>query len=156
LQPQEAGATPTACRDGGAFGPRSRPWQLHALAREQLKQHQPQRVEIGRRRERLPRELLRRHVRRRAGDLSVRTGACDGGRQAKVGQPHAAAPVDHDVRGLQIAMQHAPVVHGGQPGANLPRDFEPLVFGKAADASQQRLQIFAVHVLHRQKSPPWP
>jgi hypothetical protein len=38
-----------------------------------------------------------------------------------------------------------------EPGADLPRDFDGLVLRQAADAPEQRRQILAVHVLHRQE-----
>ena len=62
-----------------------------------------------------------------------------------------ARAVEHDVRRLQVAMEDAPLVRRGQPGAELPRDLERLVLGQPADAAQQRRQVLAVHVLHREE-----
>ena len=45
-------------------------------------------------------------------------------------------------------MDHAAVVRRRQPGAQLGRRFDSLVRRKAADAREQRRQVFAVHVLH--------
>ena len=52
-------------------------------------------------------------------------------------------------------MDDAALVRGGEAGADLPRDLEPAVFGESADASQQRGQVFAVHVLHREERVPF-
>ena len=60
------------------------------------------------------------------------------------------AAVDHDVGRLEVAVQHAFRVRGRQPGAQLPRDLDPFVDRQPADALQQRRQVLAVHVLHRQ------
>ena len=62
-----------------------------------------------------------------------------------------ARSVEHDVRGFEVAMQHAALVRGREPGADLPRDLERLVLGQPADAPQRRGEIFAVDVLHRQE-----
>ena len=51
-------------------------------------------------------------------------------------------------------MQHALVVRGREARAELPRDLDRLVFRQPADAPQQRRQVFAVHVLHRQEVAP--
>ncbi len=48
-------------------------------------------------------------------------------------------------------MQHPAFVCRGQPGAELSCDVERLVLGQPADASQQRGQILAIDVLHRQE-----
>ena len=61
------------------------------------------------------------------------------------------AAVDHDVRRLEIAMHDAPLVRGGEAGADLARDLERAVLRKAADAPEQRREILAVDVLHRQE-----
>jgi hypothetical protein len=54
-------------------------------------------------------------------------------------------------RRLEIAVQDAALVRRGHTGANLPRHFNRLLLREAADASQQRRQILAVHVFHRQE-----
>ena len=46
-------------------------------------------------------------------------------------------------------MQYAFIVRGGQAGADPAGDFQRLVGGQAADAAQQRAEVFAVDVLHR-------
>ena len=94
-------------------------------------------------------ELLGRHVGRRAGADVV--DAAGDGREAEVGDADAALAVEHDVRRLQIAVQHAAFVRGGQAGADLARNLDGLVLREAADAPQQRRQILAVHVLHGQE-----
>ena len=48
-------------------------------------------------------------------------------------------------------MDDAALVRGGEPGADLPRDLERAVLREAADAAEQRREILAVHVLHRQE-----
>ena len=74
-----------------------------------------------------------------------------GAGQAEVGDADLAGAVEHDVRGLQIAMDDAALVRRGEPGADLARDLERAIFGEAADAPQQRREILAVDVLHRQE-----
>ena len=49
-------------------------------------------------------------------------------------------------------MQHAALVRGGDAGAQLPRQLERLVLRDAADAAEQRREVFAVHVLHREEA----
>ena len=71
--------------------------------------------------------------------------------QAEVRDPHVAAAVDHDVGGLQVAVQDAAVVRGGEARADLARDLERLVRRQPADAPQQRREVLAVHVLHREE-----
>ena len=48
-------------------------------------------------------------------------------------------------------MEHAALVRGRQPRAELPSDLDSLVGRQASDAPQQRREIFAVDVLHREK-----
>ena len=94
----------------------------------------------------LPADLLRSHVGRRATahvlDFVRHTG------QAEIHDKDFAAAIEHDVRWLQIAVQYAFVVRSRQPGANLAGDLDSFVGGQAADAAQQRGEIFAIHVLH--------
>ena len=101
-------------------------------------------------RRRLAGELLRRHVLRRAGDAGAGVGADR--RDAEVGDADVAVAVDHHVGRLQVAMQHAALVRRGDAGAQLPRELDRLVLRDAADAAEQRGQILAVHVLHRQEA----
>src|ERR1039457_3623463 len=56
----------------------------------------------------------------------------------------ATALVHHDVLRLQVAMDDAAVVGGGQPSAEFARRFEGLIGGQAPDAQQQGRQIFAI------------
>ncbi len=88
---------------------------------------------------------------RRAGNLAARTQGLGRCRQPEVGQPRVAAPIDHDVCGLEVAVQHTAVMRGGQAGAYLTGHFDALVGGQPSDASQQRREVFAVDELHRQK-----
>ena len=46
-------------------------------------------------------------------------------------------------------MQHAALVRRGDAGAQLPRDLDRFVVRQAADPAEQRGQILAVDVLHR-------
>ena len=48
-------------------------------------------------------------------------------------------------------MQHIPLVRGREAGAELTRELERLVRRQAADAAQQRREILAVDVLHREE-----
>ena len=101
-------------------------------------------------RRRLAGELLRRHVLRRADELVRGVGRGRG--DAEVGDADVALAVDHHVGRLQVAMQHAAVVRGGDAGAELPRDLHRLVLRQPADPAQQRRQVLAVDVLHRQEA----
>ena len=71
--------------------------------------------------------------------------------EAEIGEQHLAARVEHDVGRLQIAMQDALLVRGREPGAQLAGDLERLVGGKPPDAPQQRAEVLAVDVLHREE-----
>ena len=48
-------------------------------------------------------------------------------------------------------MDDAALVSGREAGADLPRDFDRAILREASDAPQQRSEILAVDVLHRQK-----
>ena len=61
------------------------------------------------------------------------------------------APVDHHVGRLQVAVEDAAVVRGGQAGAELPRDSSALSAGRRPIRREQRRQVLAVDVLHRQE-----
>ncbi len=115
---------------------------------EQLEEQQADGIQIGLRGKPAAGELLRRHVRGRARDL---TGAVVVGetRQAEIGDANLPPAIEHHVGRLQIAMKDAAIVRRGKAGAYLSNDLHGLVRRQPADASQQRREIFAVHVLHR-------
>ena len=71
--------------------------------------------------------------------------------ETEVGDLGAPLAVDQDVAGLEIAMEDAALVRGAEPGAELARELERLVGGQPADAAQQRGEVLAVDVLHRQE-----
>ena len=96
-------------------------------------------------------QLLRRHVAGRARAhvlLAERLGEAG---QAEVGDADVALAVEHDVRGLEVPVQDALLVGGGEAGAELARDLERLVGRQPADAPQERGEVLAVHELHGQE-----
>ena len=48
-------------------------------------------------------------------------------------------------------MQHAAFVRRGQTGADLARELDGFVLRQSPDAAQQRIQILAVEILHREE-----
>ena len=84
------------------------------LARVQLVEHQAERIQVAANRRALPGQLLRRHVRRRPAHLCRLRLVGGGDCETKVGNAHAAAPVDHHVRRLQIPVQHTTLMCRGQ------------------------------------------
>ena len=62
--------------------------------------------------------------------------------------------VEHYVGGLEIPVDDVPFVRGCEPGADLTGDLEPALFGEPADALEQRAQVLAVDILHRQERRP--
>ena len=62
-----------------------------------------------------------------------------------------AGAVEHDVRRLQIAVEHAALVRRGQPCADLPRELERPFRREATDAAEQRAELLAVDELHREE-----
>ena len=94
------------------------------------------------------RELFGRHVCGRArANFAVADLAGDAC-QAEIGDAHASAAVEHDVCGLQVAMQQALLVRGGEARANLPRDFDSFVLREAANAADERREILAIYIFH--------
>ena len=122
---------------------------VRALAGEDLEQDQAERMNIGCGRRSGACELFRRHVLRRPRNL--RAGIVRRRGDSKIGDANVALAVEHHVRRLQIAVDDAAVVRRRDAGAQLPRDVERFVLRKAPDAAEQRAEILAVHVLHRQK-----
>ena len=119
-------------------------------SREDLEEHEPESIDVAFERRRLPVELFRRHVLRRPCSNAPRIVGGHG--QPEIGDADVAFAVEHDVRGLQIAMEHLALMRGGEPGAELARDVDGFVLRKAADPAKQRREIFAVDVLHREEA----
>ena len=118
-------------------------------AGEHLVEDEAERVEVASRGDFSSFELLRRHVRGRAvAQLCVRELA-RARRQPEIGDEHLAVAVEHDVPGLQIAMYDTLVMGRRQAGAQPPRDLNGLVVRQPSNAAQQRRQVLAVDVLHR-------
>ena len=119
------------------------------LADDQLVQDHAQRIDVGALRERGPRRaLLGRHVAGRPRQ-HVQIGVDPGNGDAEVGNPHLSAVVDQNVRRLEVAVQHAACVRGGQPAGQLAGDVHDLLGWHAADAAKQRGEVFAGDELHR-------
>jgi len=111
---------------------------------ENFVQNQAQRINVTAPRYFPAGSLLGRHVgRRSAANVHYFTGYA---RQAEVGDTQLALPVEHDVTRLQIAVQHAFIVRGGQAGAELAGDFQRLVRRQPPDRARQRAQILAIPV----------
>jgi hypothetical protein len=115
-----------------------------------LVEDQAQRVEVGLRRRRPAVELLGCHVGRRAHHLGG-AAVLRPHREAEVGDARAAFAIDHHVRGLEIAMDDTAIVRRGEPGAELARHLVGLGPRQSADALQERREVFAVDILHRQE-----
>ncbi len=117
------------------------------LAREYFIQHEAKRVDVAADRHFAARQLFRGHVGRRpCADRFAR-----GSRKAEVSDAHFARAVDHHIRRLEIPVDDAPLVRGGEAGADLSRDLERAILRKAPYSPEQRREILAVHVLHRQE-----
>ena len=132
---------------------RDAPGVERPLARVELVEHEAERVEVASDRRALAGELLGRHVSGRPADLRLGPDLARRHGQAEVHDARAAAAVDHHVGRLQVAVQDAAVVRRGEARAELARDLERLVLRQPADPPEQRRQILAVDVLHREEVP---
>src|SRR5262249_61076075 len=110
-------------------------------------EHEAERVDVAPWRDLAACELLGRHVGRRAGAKDLARGAG----QAEIRDPDLAAAVEHDVRGLEIAVDDAPVVRGGKPRADLAGQLDRAVLRESADAADERRGIPGVHLLPREE-----
>jgi hypothetical protein len=140
-------------RMSAAFG------ETHAPVRgspsEQLEQQRSDGVHVGLCCQSAAGELFRRHVCRRAGNLPGLLLVCEA-RKAEIGNPHLAAAVEHHVGRLQVTMEDTAIVGRSQTGTHLPHDLDGFVRGEPPDASKERREILAVHILHRHERPPVP
>ena len=123
---------------------------LGALPGEDLEEREAKCVDVALDRRAFAGELLRRHVLRRSCELADGVSRDRG--DAEVGDADVALAVDHHVGGLEVAVQDTAFVRGGHAGTELPRDLHGLVVRHAPDPSQQRAEVLAVHVLHRQET----
>ena len=122
-----------------------------APARVQLVEDEAERIEVAPDRGALAGELFGRHVSRRPRKVLGRGGLAGHRGQPEVRDARAAPAVEHDVGGLQVPVEDAAVVRRRQPGADLPRHVERLVRRKTSDALEQRGEVLAVDVLHREE-----
>ena len=120
------------------------------LSREHLVEYHAERVHVRRRRQVAPRDLLGRHVRRRACDDGGRVVRLplDPHREAEIEDSTAPLTIHHDVARLEIAVNDSDLVRR----SNRARD----VRGNAHSARRSELTVFendgevrAVHEFHR-------
>ena len=119
---------------------------------EQLVEDEAHREQLAPDRDLLGAELLGGHVGGRSGaGVRVIVGQA---REPEVGDSDLPVLVDQDIGGLEVAMEDVLVVRGAEPGAELARDLEPALLRKASHAPEQRRQVLAADVLHREERPP--
>ena len=95
-------------------------------------------------------DLLRRDIGRRAapGAEPVPARLVEEAGQPEIHDLRLAFLVDHDVLGLEVAMDDAQAVGFGEPVADLAGDGDGLAGGEAADLADEALQVLALDVLH--------
>ena len=118
---------------------------------QQPEQHHAERVQVGAAVDAAPRELLRRHERRRAqhhaGPRAARVG--DAG-DAEVGHLHAVvARIDHHVGRLDVAVHHALAVRIGERVRHARDDAQRHRHRQQLRRAGVALQVVALQVLHR-------
>jgi hypothetical protein len=116
---------------------------------EHLVQDEAQRIEVAAQGNLLAGQLLRRHVEGRAmADLGL-GDPCGVGGEAEIHEAGLPAPIDHDVGGLEIAMDQPFAVGGGETCADSGGQLGGLGARQASDAREQGGHVFAIHKLHR-------
>src|SRR3974390_1507597 len=122
-----------------------------ALAGEDFIEHQTQRINVAERGDFPALELLGSHVGGSAtADLGPADIVGDAG-ETEIRDNDLTATVEHDIGGLQIAVENSFDVGGGKSGANLTGDLDGFVLRDPANAAEERSQVFAVDVLHREE-----
>ena len=126
----------------------------HAPA-EHFEQHDTQREDIGTLVHHLAQADLGRKVTRRAdegaGIGELGRDVLVGQRDAEIGHLHLAARGDHDVAGLDIAMDHALRVRGSKTLRGVQKDLQRVARYQADFALQAGRQRFAVDVFHHKE-----
>jgi hypothetical protein len=106
---------------------------VRKLPGDEFEQHHPQRIHIAAPIQRQPVGLLRRHIRRRADDHAAGQLAAQHAGDAEVAQVGVAVFIQHDVAGLQIAVDDALLVRVIQRQRHLTqRLFQLIHLGLAA------------------------
>jgi hypothetical protein len=118
---------------------------------DQLVGQQAERVDVAAGGHLAPLQLLGRHVGGRAGTHVVARELRRESGQAEVGETDLPLAVEHDVRGLEVAVEDALLVCRGEPRRHLPRDVQGLVLRETPDPAEERRQVLPVHELHRQE-----
>ncbi len=121
----------------------------HPFTAEEFVKNQPQRINVTLDRNFAASQLLRRHVSGCSGTHVPPGEFFDKACQTKVRHANRAETVDHDVVWFKIAMEHALVVGGGKPRAQLAGNLNGLIRRRLAHASKNGGEILAVNVFHR-------
>jgi hypothetical protein len=121
------------------------------LSRQDLVEHQTERVDVAAHARAFTCKLLGRHICRSTGHIARLLLFFRRNRETEVRDPDVAAPIEHDVRRLEIAMQHAALVRGRQSRDELPRHVERLFVRQVPDALDERRQVLSIDELHRQE-----
>ena len=134
---------------------RQRIVRLHprTAAGEQVVENQAKRIDVAPLIGGVAAGLLGRHVLERADNRSgkrIQRLGIDGARDAEVGQPRVILGIDDHVGGLEVAVDDAGLVDGGETVGNLARDRERASDRHLSLAFQQEAQVRSLHVLHRQ------
>ena len=130
---------------------RDRPALERRLAGQHLVGHDRERVHVGAAGHGLARDLLRRHVRRRAQDLAGggHHRGLDAG-HAEVHQLRLPVGLDHDVGGLDVAVDDAGAVSGVHRFRHRGQDAQGLLRLDAPLLADQAVERPALDVLHHQ------
>jgi hypothetical protein len=126
-------------------------------AGQQLVEQDPDRVEVARRRDRMPLRLLGRQVLRGADDRpGLRHVGRAGTGDAEVGDLHAALGVDDHVVGLDVAVDDAALVREAGGAQDLDADVDDLRGRERALVAHQLLERAPLEELHRDVVGPIP
>ena len=121
---------------------------------EHLVEDDAHRVDVAREVGALAPHLLGAHELGRAHHLADRGGVGALDRvallgEAEVHEPHPPLPVHHDVRGLEVAVDDAGIVHGFEAAQDLQAQVEGQRVVEARGVLDPATQVHPVHELHR-------